>query len=88
MRPIHILVQADYEVGSMPPTGYLAWHEWAETQHKGGLRQKCCSCCGKWKFPQEVGNAGYSYTAKNRRGEEVKIDGILCIECEERRVKK
>ena len=47
-------VQPDFKPGDQPPKGYLAWHEWAETQHKAGLRQKECGRCGKWKFPQEL----------------------------------
>ncbi len=43
-----------YKVGSMPPRGYVAWHSWAEDQHKGGLRQKQCTRCGLWLFPQEL----------------------------------
>lgn len=39
--------------GDLPPVGYLAWHEWAEVQHKAGIRQVQCSC-GLWLFPQEV----------------------------------
>lgn len=42
-----------YEVGSPPPSGYVAWHLWAEDQHKGGLRQKQCPNCKLWKFPQD-----------------------------------
>lgn len=40
-------------VGSLPPSGYLDWHEWAEIQYKGGLRQSACPSCGRWLFPQE-----------------------------------
>jgi len=43
-----------FEVGSQPPAGYVAWHEWAAAQHRGGLRQVQRKCCGLWKFPQEV----------------------------------
>lgn len=42
-----------YRVGSQPPEGYVAWHEWAAAQAKGGLRQKQCPTCGLWRFPQE-----------------------------------
>lgn len=42
-----------FEVGSMPPLGYLAWHEWADAQVKGGLKQSQCKECGLWYFPQE-----------------------------------
>jgi hypothetical protein len=43
-----------YDVGTLPPAGYVAWHYWAEDQHKGGLRQRQCKTCGLWKFPQEA----------------------------------
>lgn len=40
--------------GSQPPYGYVAWHGWAEAQHKHGLRQTQCQECGLWNFPQEL----------------------------------
>jgi len=43
-----------YKVGSMPPSGYIAWHEWAEAQIKGGLKQLQCAGCGLWLFQQEA----------------------------------
>jgi hypothetical protein len=43
-----------YKPGDPPPDGYLNWHAWAEVQDKAGLRQKRCSRCGLWKFPQEL----------------------------------
>ena len=42
-----------YKVGSQPPERYIAWHEWAAAQYRGGLRQKRCAGCGLWRFPQE-----------------------------------
>jgi uncharacterized OB-fold protein len=45
-----------YEVGSLPPSGYIAWDEWASAQIKGGLKQSQCSECGLWFFPQEAIN--------------------------------
>ena len=42
-----------FEIGSMPPDGYLAWHEWADVQTQGGLNQSQCDECGLWFFPQE-----------------------------------
>lgn len=44
----------DYEVGSPPPSGYVAWHEWAAAQGRGGLKQSQCPNCGLWLFPQEL----------------------------------
>jgi hypothetical protein len=43
-----------FKVGSMPPKNYVAWHEWAEVQTKGGLEQSQCAKCFLWLFPQEV----------------------------------
>lgn len=43
-----------YKPGDPPPGGYLNWHAWAEVQHNAGRRQKQCSQCGLWKFPQEL----------------------------------
>lgn len=42
-----------FRPGDPPPTGYVAWHEWARVQHRAGLRQRQCQVCGKWRFPQE-----------------------------------
>ena len=42
----------DYKVGDPAPEGYLAWHEWARVQYKGGLRQ-LRGPCGHWLFPQQ-----------------------------------
>ena len=49
-----ILEQAHYKPGDQAPEGYLAWHEWAEVQHKAGLRQKQCGRCGLWRYPQQL----------------------------------
>lgn len=49
--------QEDWKPGDQPPkdaSDYLGWHEWAEVQHKAGLRQKQCGGCGLWKYPQEL----------------------------------
>jgi uncharacterized OB-fold protein len=43
-----------FEVGSQPPSGYVAWHEWAAAQGRGGLKQTQCKTCGLYRFPQEV----------------------------------
>lgn len=49
-----ILEQDTYKPGDHAPQGYLAWHEWAEVQHKAGLRQVECGRCGLWRYPQEL----------------------------------
>lgn len=43
-----------FKPGDPPPSGYVAWFEWAKAQQRGGLRQWQCQVCGKWLFPQEV----------------------------------
>ncbi len=43
-----------YKPGDPRPSGYNDFFEWAEVQHKAGLRQVLCSRCSKWKFPQEL----------------------------------
>lgn len=47
-------IQGMYEVGSMPPDGYIAWDNWAEAQVKGGLKQIQCEGCKLYLFPQEI----------------------------------
>ncbi len=37
-----ICTTPDFKPGDQAPEGYLAWHEWAEVQHKAGLRPKEC----------------------------------------------
>lgn len=49
-----VCVQPAFKPGDPAPDGYLAWHEWAEVQHKAGLRQTKCSACLRWKYPQEM----------------------------------
>jgi len=46
-----------FSPGVPPPTGYLDWHEWARVQDKAGLRQKTCTVCGRYRFPQELDGA-------------------------------
>jgi len=33
---------------------YNPWHEWAEKQHKKGIRQELCPDCKHWLFPSEM----------------------------------
>lgn len=49
-----VCVQPEFKPGDQAPEGYLAWHEWAEVQHKAGLRQKQCGRCGLWHYPQQL----------------------------------
>ena len=51
---MNILKQNQYKAGDLPPTEYLAWHEWAMVQIKAGIKQKQCGRCGLWRTPQEL----------------------------------
>ena len=61
-------VQPDFKPGDQAPEGYLAWHEWADKQHKAGLRQKECGRCRRWKYPQELSATQDAFEAKSRKG--------------------
>lgn len=78
---LHILEQADYKPGDPAPEGYLAWHEWADVQHKAGLRQKSCGRCGKWKYPQELSDKRDEYEAMTRKSGAVKLFSAVCNTC-------
>ena len=82
----------EYEPGDPPPVGYSAWHEWAGVQHKAGLRQKSCSKCGKWNYPQEIATTTQetqiSYRTKRDAARqtnpiETVIDVIVCKDCQQ-----
>jgi len=51
--------------GSPPPSGFQDWEDWAFVQHKAGLRQRQCSQCKLWNFPQELAT----------------VDPVLCSDC-------
>ena len=73
-------VQPTFKPGDQAPEGYLAWHEWAETQHKAGLRQKECGRCGKWKYPQELSDTVDSCEMQSRKGP-VTLETPVCHAC-------
>jgi len=82
MKLIHMTAQKDYDVGSQPPEGYLAWHEWAEVQSKKGKLKQCeCGKCGLWKFPQELSNQTLTTSGKYRSGRVKIIVSKICNEC-------
>lgn len=85
MRVACLLVGQDYEIGSMPPSGYLQWHEWAGIQHKSGLRQQQCGRCGKWYFPQELSSEVDKGQARlgRKNGPVVTIATPVCLMCSE-----
>ena len=76
-----LTVAGNYTPGSQAPAGYLDWHEWAEVQHKAGLRQKECAKCGRWKYPQELSEQTSECIGTTRGGQKVRIVGPVCNEC-------
>lgn len=83
MKRMHLLVQKDYKPGDQAPSGYLAWHEWAEVQHKAGLRQVQCGRCGKWQYPQQLSEQMDSFVAVGRKGKRT-VETHVCNACEVR----
>jgi hypothetical protein len=84
MKIACVLAGEKYTVGSMPPKGYLQWHEWAQAQHTAGLRQVVCGKCGKYKFPQELSKSVNSFDARMKSGLKIKISKPICLECNPR----
>lgn len=81
MKVTCILEGETYKPGDPEPDGYLAWHEWAEVQHKAGLRQVECGNCGKWQYPQQLSEQTRSFVAKSSRGEPMTAEYKLCLLC-------
>ena len=75
-----ICTTPDFKPGDQAPEGYLTWHEWAEVQHKAGLRQKECGRCGKFKYPQELSDQIDRHEAKSRKGP-VTVETAVCLHC-------
>ena len=84
LRVACILEQATYKPGDQAPEGYLAWHEWAEVQHKAGLRQKQCGQCGLWRYPQELSEHMVRWQGFTARGKPAHQMAPLCLKCEAR----
>jgi hypothetical protein len=86
---IHISIMPEFKAGDPPPSGYSEWHEWAEIQHKAGLRSKQCGWCGKWRFPQEFStetrDTRYRIVEKNAEIRAVDETITLCLECAKRK---
>ena len=76
-----VLEQATYAPGDLPPEGYLEWHEWAEVQHKAGIKQVQCGHCGLWQTPQELSTEVIEYQTKDRRGKAVTVRSPVCSKC-------
>lgn len=85
MKVACIVEQDDYKPGDQPPEGYLAWHEWAEVQHKAGLRPKQCGRCGLWRYPQELSDQIDRCEMRSRQGLLVTIETVVCLKCAEPR---
>ena len=85
--PAYLTFGGKYKPGDPPPSGYLDWHEWADVQHKAGLRQKRCGRCGLWQFPQEmselidVSEARTGRGANRGGGRVVTLRSPVCLEC-------
>ena len=78
-----ICEQPTFKLGDPEPEGYLAWHEWAEVQHKSGLRQKECGRCSRWKYPFELSDQVDEFNAKDQRGRVVSVRSLICKRCAE-----
>ena len=75
-------VSPSFTPGDLPPEGYLAWHEWAEVQHKAGIKQVQCGRCGLWRTPQELSaTVDVSYPV-DRYGRPVECKSPVCARCE------
>lgn len=72
----------EYEPGSMPPQGYLQWHQWAEAQEKAGLRQSQCGCCGLWRYPQELSKTTKASTMQDQHQRPILLNLPVCLDCE------
>lgn len=82
MKVACILEQERYAPGVQAPEDYLAWHEWAEAQHKSGLRQKKCGRCGLWRYPQELSEKYDRMEAQTRKGVTVTVITPVCLKCD------
>lgn len=55
--------------------------------HKGGLRQSCCTRCGKWRFPQETCCNAPRLTSKEHK-RMLKESEAMANEWEKQRLKE
>lgn len=53
-RRVYVCMTDFFKTGDPPPADhdYVHWHEWADVQGSGGLKQAQCEH-GRWLFPQE-----------------------------------
>ncbi len=80
-RWAYILVMPSFKPGDPAPEGYLQWHEWADVQHKAGLRQKQCGTCSKWCYPQELNPTPRVSNMRDSRGRPIKVPYFVCKKC-------
>ena len=80
----YLTVGQHWEPGDQPPSVYNDWHEWANVQHRAGLRQARCGFCGLWKYPQELHRKRFTFTANTRKdgaGQTVTMTYQFCNAC-------
>ena len=82
MKIACVLAGQNYKPGDPAPKGYLAWQEWAEVQHKAGLRQVECGQCGNWKYPHELSGVVVVSHPFQRDGTPFNVEDPVCKECE------
>lgn len=70
-----------FKAGDPPPSDYVAWQDWAETQDRAGLRQKTCGVCGKWRFPQELSSEVIRSEDEATNGDIVQVESPVCLAC-------
>lgn len=73
----------DFAPGDPPPSGYLAWHEWAEVQTNAGLEQVRCCRCSRFKFPQELSERLIECRHTDCAGASHTEMAPLCLGCDE-----
>lgn len=66
----------------IPPEGYVAWHLWAERQHKAGKRQRQCALCSKWRFPCELSERTIVTYPQTSKGVKVRRESPVCLKCD------
>jgi hypothetical protein len=79
-----ITTTPDYRPGDLPPEGYLQWHAWANVQRKAGIKQVECPTCCLWRTPQELSTREVTWTAKDRRGREIRQSAFQCAKCSDK----
>lgn len=71
----------EYQPGSLPPSGYNGFFDWADVQEKAGLKQEMCSNCCLWKYPQEMYVSEQYEYVDARTGDTVLLWSPKCREC-------